>query len=39
MRYVVVGLSVFATACAGAAPTAPTSSLSQIREGCRNGGK
>jgi hypothetical protein len=26
MRYVVIGLSVFAAACSGAAPTAPTSS-------------
>jgi hypothetical protein len=30
MRYVVIGFCVFAAACAGAAPTAPTSSLSQI---------
>jgi len=30
MRYAVFGFLVFATACAGAAPTAPTSSLSQI---------
>ena len=30
MRYVVLGFLVFATACAGAAPTAPSSSLSQI---------
>ena len=29
MRYVVIGFCVFAAACAGASPTAPTSSLSQ----------
>jgi len=33
MRYAVFGFLVFATACAGAAPTAPTSSLSQIGGG------
>ena len=33
MRYVVLGFLVFATACAGAAPTGPTSSLSQIGGG------
>ena len=33
MRYVVFSLCVFATACAGAAPTGPTSSLSQIGGG------
>jgi hypothetical protein len=33
MRYVVIGFCVFATACAGAAPTGPTSSLSQIGGG------
>jgi hypothetical protein len=30
MRYVAIGFCVFAAACAGAAPTGPTSSLSQI---------
>ena len=30
MRYAIFGFIVFATACAGAGPTAPTSSLSQI---------
>ena len=30
MRYVVIGFCVFAAACAGAAPTAPTASLSQM---------
>ena len=30
MRYVIIGFCVFATACAGANPTAPTSSLSPI---------
>lgn len=33
MRNAVFGLLVFATACAGAAPTGPTSSLSQIGGG------
>ena len=33
MRYVVIGFCVFAAACAGAAPTGPTSSLSQIGGG------
>jgi hypothetical protein len=33
MRYAVFGLLVFATACAGAAPTGPTSSLGQIGGG------
>jgi hypothetical protein len=33
MRYVVIGFCLFATACAGAAPTGPTSSLSQIGGG------
>jgi hypothetical protein len=33
MRYVVLGFCVFATAYSGAAPTAPTSSLSQIGRG------
>jgi hypothetical protein len=33
MRYVVIGFCVFAAACSGAAPTAPTSSLSQIGKG------
>jgi len=33
MRYAVFGFLVFATACGGAAPTAPTSSLSQIGGG------
>ena len=33
MRYAVFGFLVFATACAGAAPTGPTSSLSQIGGG------
>ena len=33
MRYVVIGFCVFATACAGAAPTGPTSSLSQFGGG------
>jgi hypothetical protein len=33
MRYIVIGFCVFATACAGAAPTGPTSSLSQIGGG------
>ena len=33
MRYVVIGFCVFAAACSGAAPTAPTSSLSQIGGG------
>ena len=30
MRYVIIGFCVFATACAGANPTAPTSSLRSI---------
>ena len=33
MRYVVIGFCVFAAACGGAAPTGPTSSLSQIGGG------
>ena len=33
MRYVVIGFCVCAAACAGAAPTGPTSSLSQIGGG------
>ena len=33
MRYAVFGFLVFATACAGAAPTAPSSALSQIGGG------
>ena len=33
MRYVVIGFCVFAAACAGGAPTGPTSSLSQIGGG------
>ena len=33
MRSVAISLCLFATACAGAAPTGPTSSLSQIGEG------
>jgi hypothetical protein len=33
MRYVAIGFCVFAAACAGAAPTGPTSSLSQIGGG------
>jgi hypothetical protein len=33
MRYVVIGFCVFAAACARAAPTGPTSSLSQIGGG------
>ncbi len=33
MRYVVIGFCVFTAACSGAAPTAPTSSLSQIGKG------
>ena len=33
MRYVAIGFCVFATACAGAAPTGPTPSLSQIAGG------
>jgi hypothetical protein len=33
MRYALIGFCVFATACAGAAPTGPTSSLSQIGGG------
>jgi len=33
MRHVVVGFCLFAAACAGAAPTGPTSSLSQIGGG------
>ena len=33
MRYIAISLCLVATACAGAAPTGPTSSLSQIGEG------
>jgi len=33
MRYLVIGFCVFATACAGAAPTGPTPSLRQIGGG------
>ena len=33
MRYAVIGFCVFAAGCSGAAPTAPTSSLSQIGGG------
>jgi len=33
MRYVVIGFCVFAAACSGAAPTAPTSPATQIAEG------
>ena len=33
MRYAAIGFCVFAAACAGAAPTGPTSSLSQIGGG------
>ena len=33
MRHVVIGFCLFAAACAGAAPTGPTSSLSQIGGG------
>jgi hypothetical protein len=33
MRYVAIGFCVFAAPCAGAAPTGPTSSLSQIAGG------
>ena len=33
MRYAVIGFCVFAAGCSGAAPTAPTSSLSQIGKG------
>ena len=33
MRYLVIGFCVFAGACAGASPTAPTSAVSQIARG------
>ena len=33
MRYLVIGCCVFAGACTGASPTAPTSSVSQIARG------